>query len=236
MSRFIINPFVFATASGGYDAYTVLMLHCDGTDGSTTFTDDSASAHTMTAAGNAQIDTAQSKFGGASGLFDGTGDYVETPDSTDWTFGSGDFTIDFWFNRNGGDGTYRYMIGQCDTLAGNQSFSILLDTANVCYVSVTADGSTATDVIGTTAFTATGWHHVAFVRTGNTLKLFVDGVQEGGDVAFSSAVYDSAYKLSVGRFGELAGVYWNGWLDEIRVSKGIARWTANFTPPTAPYS
>ena len=50
----------------------------------------------MTAVNQAQIDTAQSKFGGASGLFDGTGDYLSSADSADWAFGSGDFTIDFW--------------------------------------------------------------------------------------------------------------------------------------------
>jgi hypothetical protein len=87
-------------AADGNDAFTKILLHMDGTNGSTTFTDTNAggSAHTWTANGNAQISTAQSKFGGASGLFDGTGDYITTPDHADYTLGSGDFTIDLWFN------------------------------------------------------------------------------------------------------------------------------------------
>src|SRR3990167_5305793 len=85
-----------ASSATQFDTDCVLMLHMDGTDGATTFTDSSDNAKTMTAVGNAQIDTAQSKFGGASGLFDGTGDWLTTPDSTDWDLGTGDFTIDFW--------------------------------------------------------------------------------------------------------------------------------------------
>lgn len=78
------------------DTYTKLLLHCDGTDGSTTFSDNGVTGHTVTANGNAQIDTAQSKFGNASGLFDGTGDYLTIPDHADWNFGTGNFTIDAW--------------------------------------------------------------------------------------------------------------------------------------------
>src|SRR3990167_5725818 len=84
------------SAIGGgsaWDSYTQLLLHCDGVDAATTFTDEIGKA--VTANGNAQIDTAQKKFGTASGLFDGTGDYLSLADSDDWNFGAGDFTIDF---------------------------------------------------------------------------------------------------------------------------------------------
>src|SRR3990167_7740340 len=74
---------------------TSLMLHMDGADASTTFTDETGK--TVTANGNAQIDTAQSKFGGAAALFDGAGDYLTVSGSADWDLGTGDFTIDFWF-------------------------------------------------------------------------------------------------------------------------------------------
>ncbi|MCH7827478.1 MAG: hypothetical protein IIC75_05850 [Bacteroidetes bacterium] len=81
--------------AGGIDNFTKLMLHMNGTDTSTVFTDDSASAHSVTANGNAQIDTAQSVFGGASGLFDGTGDYLSIPDNADFDVGGGDWCVDF---------------------------------------------------------------------------------------------------------------------------------------------
>src|SRR5574341_108462 len=222
----------------GNDSFTKILLHMDGTDGTTTFTDSNigGSAHTWTANGNAQIDTAIAKFGSAAGLFDGTGDYIDTTDHADFSLGSGDFTIDFWFNRAGGDGTGRLIAGQSDSAGSvaSTSFTARLHTTNVVLCQV-SDGAALTSVTGTTTFTATGWHHVAFVRTGNTLRMFVDGVQEGGDVAFSATVNNSTNKFAVGRLGELTTNTWNGSIDEFRLSIGTARWTANFTPPTSAY-
>ena len=227
--------------SGGNDSFTKVLLHMDGADASTTFTDSNTggSAHTWTARGNAQIDTADSKFGGASGLYDGTGDWVDTPDSADFTLGSGPFTIDGWFKCNAAGGTTLNIAGQNDAgyTAAASPWSIKRSTANVIQV-IISDGASFTVINGTTQFTNavnTGWHHYELVRTGNTLKLFIDGVQEGGDASFSGTLPDSANTLSVGRAGEVAGSEWNGWLDEFRLSVGIARHTQAFTPPTGAY-
>jgi len=85
---------------GGNASFTKLLLHCDAADASTTFTDSSAAGHNFTAAGNAQIDTAQFKFGTSSALFDGTGDYInDATGSSDFAFGTGDFAVDFWVRR-----------------------------------------------------------------------------------------------------------------------------------------
>lgn len=222
------------------DSFTKILLTTDGSNGSTTFTDSNVggSAHTWTAGGNAQISTAQSKFGGASGLFDGTSDFVTTPDSADYTLGAGDWTFDCWFYRSGGDGTRRFFFGQATT--GNSGITIggELDASNVlhCIVSTDGTGATITSVTGTTAITAVGWHHLAFLRTGNILRMFLDGAQEGGDVGFASAVHDSAAGLwSIGSLGGLTTLTWNGHIDEARLSVGVARWTANFTPPGSAY-
>jgi hypothetical protein len=217
----------------GNDVYTTVLLHMDGADASTTVTDSNAggSAHTWTARGNAQIDTAQSKFGGASLLLDGTGDYIDTPDHADWTFGSGDFTVDLWFSRNGGNGAECMLFGDC-TSGFSYPIYLALNVNNRLAVALN-DG--AATMQGTTQITTSGWHHVALVRTGNTMKLFVDGTQEGGDVAFASSINSIATKLSVGRLGEADYGYFTGWIDEFRISKGIARWTAGFTPPTSAY-
>ena len=221
-----------------FDSFTKLLLHFDGPDGSTQFLEDAA-AFSFTAAGNAQIDTAQFKFGGSSGLFDGTGDWISVGDDSRFTLGSSDFTFDLWFNCNVAGGTTECIAGQVASsgLASTTSFGIERHTTNVmrAYVS---DGAANTVVTGTTQFTNavnTGWHHLAFVRTGNTLKLFIDGVQEGGNVSFSVAVNDSSNNLRIGAFGEVTTNPWTGWLDEFRLSIGIARWTSNFTPPTLPY-
>jgi len=94
----LVNPYRFAPA-GPTDpdfASVVLLLHCNGSNGGTTFTDNSSYGRAMTANGNAQTSTAQSKFNGSSGLFDGAGDYLTASASSDFTFGTGDYTIESW--------------------------------------------------------------------------------------------------------------------------------------------
>jgi hypothetical protein len=227
-----------ASSQLGNDTYTKALLQCNGTDAATTFTDSNlgGSAHTWTAQGDAQIDTAQSKFGGASALFDGTGDYVSTPDHADYTLGTGAFTADGWV-RPAADGSLLYCFGQAHTT--------LADAASAWYVARTAgnkitfnvvEGTTVTTVTSTSDVIAGAWTHVAVVRTGNTLKLFISGVQEGGDVAFSGTINNSTAVLSIGAAGAFASNRWNGWIDEFRFSVGVARWTTAFTPPTLAYA
>lgn len=221
----------------GNDGNTKVLLHFNGADASTTITDSNAggSAHTWTAAGNGQIDTAIAKFGGAAFLCDGTGDYCSMPDHADLALASSDFTIDFWFNVAAGSGTRRFAFGQVNSAGtGNRQWFAEITAANVFQVSVSANGTAITQVTSTTTFTTSGWHHFAFVRTGNVLKLFIDGTQEGGDVAFASALFNSTEALTVGRGGAVTTLTWNGSIDEFRISD-VARWTANFTPPTVAY-
>jgi hypothetical protein len=226
----------------GNDSYTKILLHFDGDDAATVLTDVNAggSSHTWTAAGNAQIDTAQSKFGGASAAFDGTGDWITASDSDDFALGSGDWSVDCWFRVNAAGGTALRLCGQSDAAqtAADSSFFIERTTGNVISAQV-SNGSTFTTITGTTQFTNavnTGWHHVALVRTGNILKLFIDGAQEGGDGALTGSVPNSTAGLAIGIRGDGATTSpWNGWIDEFRLSVGIARWTSAFTVPHGPY-
>jgi hypothetical protein len=218
------------------NAFLRLLLHMDGTDASTSFVDSSPTPKTFTSpsGSNAQIDTAQSKFGGASGLFDGVGDYITTPDHADFALGSSDFTIDCWFRVNDAGGTTLNLAGQCDNAATATtiSFNIRRRPTNTIRATVNV-GSTAFNCDGALGFTNAlnpGWHHLAFVRTGSTLKLFIDGVQDG-TVAVTGSVNDSANELAVGRNGETPGSEWNGWIDEFCIRVGTAKWTSNFSPP-----
>ena len=217
------------------DSYTKALLHMDGSDGSTTFTDESGK--TWTANGNAQIDTAQSKFGGASGLFDGSGDWLHTSDSEDFNVGSGNFTIDFWLRRNV-TGVQQYIAGQNDSSASASSFSFVFYTVVADKIRFQVySGGTAYNIESTATISdTTTWHHVAGVRDGNVLRLFIDGTQEGTVSVTGVTVNNSTNQISIGRTGEYNGGYLNGWIDEFRFSKGIARWTANFTPPTSAYA
>lgn len=214
------------------DSQVKILLPFNGADGDTS-TLDYGQSRAWTFVGNAQIDNAESPHGGTSLLLDGSGDWITTPDSVDLALGSLDWTLDTWFNRNGGNGTFRWMGGQGNGTAANRSVGIFLSNTNVVQGHV-SNGVVDTSVVGSTAITTNGWHHVAFVRTGNTLKLFVDGVQEGGNVSFSAAIFNSSTVFGVGVEGSVAGSSWNGWLKDFRLTVGEALWTANFTPPTMP--
>jgi len=197
-------------------------------------------AHVVTARGDAQIDTAQSKFGGASGLFDGTGDYLSLVNSADWSLGTGSWTIDFWIRRNGDQVNYAGILGAA--LSSPVGYTICFgDIAtgaqNKIRLVSKASGVWANDVQTAATIPDATWTHIAFVRSGNALTVYVGGVASANkDV--TGYTYDSAASgLVIARvYTDSDNYYFNGWLDEFRVSKGIARWTSNFTPPTSAYT
>jgi len=214
----------------GIDQYTKLLLHCNGADASTTFID-SAMGKAVTAVGNAQIDTAQSKFGGASGLFDGSGDYLTVVDSTDWAFGTGNLTIDFWVRFAGASVQMCVFFGQGTSI--NDRFYCYWEANIIVVYHLTAG-------IGTTIYnkswtpSVNTWYHVAIVRNGNNWDIYINGASLG-TVSTSITINDLAAVFVIGKNDQASSYYINGWLDEIRISKGIARWTGNFTPPTSAY-
>lgn len=216
----------------GIDSYTKLMLHMDGVDGSTTFTDSELTPKTVTANGNAQIDTAQSVFGGASGLFDGSGDYLSTPDSSDFALGSGEWTFDMRLRFNS-RGAFNTIASQWPASAGQYNFILTVANTNLLYFFYSTNGTSVSSISVTWNPSTATWYHLAVVRTGNVVKFFVDGTQVGTDQSFNVTLFDSSSDFII---ATNQTNYFDGWMDEFRFSKGIARWTANFTPPTSAYS
>lgn len=223
------------------DAYTVALLHMNGADASTTFADESGK--TWTANGNAQIDTAVTSpliNGGATGLFDGTGDYLESADSTDWRLDGGSnsnsWTVDFWVRFNGDPGTSNQ--GFLQQRTDNNNFWTILVGNNLLQFYVRS-GAVDTVII-TNAWNPASvtWYHVAIVKNSTTgYLMFVDGTQIGTTQTDTDVLPDLTGTLLIGDYIGTSGVsnYFNGWMEELRISKGIARWTANFTPPTVEY-
>jgi hypothetical protein len=227
------------TVTGGPDTYTKLLLHMDGTAGSQTFVDSSPQAHSITANGNARIDTAQSGFGGASGLFDGDGDYLSLADSDDWNFGSGAFTVDFWIRWNSLPAPNTWMEIYSQTVDDNNRIHLTLNlnaqgTTQTLLFESSSGGSTVCTFGYNPTFAAGTWYHIAIVRSGNTWYIFENGKLKA-TTTNSGTLPDLAASLFIGRYRTGDARDFNGWLDEFRISKGVARWTSNFTPPTAPY-
>lgn len=211
---------LMASTASGSAAAVALLLHMNGTDGSTTFTDSSLNAFAMTANGNAQIDTAQSKFGGASGLLDGTGDYVSGTISA-FDYGANRFCIETWVRFN--------------AVPGSQAFFSFGGIGNNFYAHhVGGDiyvGNGIGNIMNPTWSPATGvWYHFALTYDLTTWRLFIDGVLLGSTTSPMNTGSLSLIYVG-GRPGESA--YINGWLDDFRVTHNDAVYTANFTPPVS---
>ena len=223
------------------DAYTKLLLHFDGADESTDFIDSSASAHADTPVGNAQMDTAQKVFGTASGLFDGAGDCVTFADHADWDRGADDYTIDCRVRLHA-NGKVQWIVGKNSSPTYYQIGFFINSSNYLCGRCDKTTGPTIFNSIASNqALSVDTWYHVALVinRTTNKMQLFVGGVEctYSTQDTIDGTAYTNTVALIVGaQFADASAGPFDGWIDELRMSKGIARWTSNFTPPTSEYS
>ena len=162
--------------------------------------------------------------------FDGSGDYLELADSDDFNFGSGNFTIEFFVNPS--SISRQTLFAQINSSGTNASASFYTEiNSSAQWRFLVASGSTSYEITAGTAV-ANKWTHLAYVRSGNTTTLYVDGVSIGtGDVT-GVTVNNSSEVVSIGRYP--GGLNFTGFISNLRVIKGTALYTSNFTPPTAP--
>jgi hypothetical protein len=214
-----------------------LLLHGDGTNGSTTITDNSPSPKTVTAVGNAQISTAQSKFGAASIAFDGTGDYLTVPSTgTPGDLGAGNFTVELWHFLISRLNTFPCLINNYSFFAAG-SFALFAghNSSTTTKYQLALNGSGFPSINSTANISYNQWVHLAVVRNGLTITLYVDGIASG-TVTSAATLAGTNGSLWVGTAGDvLTDGAINGYMDDIRITKGVARYTANFTPPIAPF-
>ena len=202
-----------------------------------TITDSSSYGHTVTANGNAQISTTQSKFGGASMYFDGSGDYLSLANSEDWNFASGNFTVEAFIYPLS-FANEPMIVGQWSGDLGGTglNWALMFDSSSNGYLRLitSSDGSSVLFDLSTSTYSLTlnKWSHIAAVRNGNTFTLYVDGISRATTIN-SSSLYNATNLLTIGSESSSIVQYFNGYIDDLRVTKGIARYTSNFTPPTA---
>lgn len=215
---------LFSQGEDPYWTNVVSLLHFDGTNGSTTFTD--VTGRTWTPSGNAQISTANPKFGTGSYLGDGTGDRITAASSADFNIFSGNFTVEFWFNLvNNTPNQCIFEIGGSATNRMNVSVA----SGNILVFSDT--GSPAVRITAA-APTAGSYHHCVLQKSGTTFTLGVNGVSAGTSTTTAYPVSSSPcrYGDSINFTNSV-----NGRIDEARITKGVARYTFPFTPPASPF-
>jgi len=195
-----------------------LNVHGSGTNGGTTFTDTSASARTVTANGNVQTSTAQARIGSSSILFDGTGDFLTVPQSSDFTFAA-DFTVEMQVRTAS---TSRQVLISCyqDSTTG-WTLQISLTNAGRVLFSATGDGAEIDTNAGYLPVATNTWTHVMVARWGTFLLLFIEG--EAVMLVSDSQTLTDSVALYIGRLTTVStSIDFNGYMQEIRVVKGEA--------------
>ena len=206
----------------------VLLLHGDGADGSTDIVDSSQSGHAITVNGSAQISTAQSKFGGASAYFGGTGDYLDAGASTDFNFGTDDFTIEMFFYRASASGRMDLCGRYLNLSTGFGISTSVYSAGDVLFYF----GTNALCISLGGLWTVGVFNHIAAAKSGQTLRMFINGALAAS--ATTTLSISGGNSLKIGAAGNATQLFL-GYIDELRITKGVARYTADFTPPTAPF-
>jgi YD repeat-containing protein len=226
-----------------YSAVT-LLLRGDGGASSQSILDRSAGQLAVNVHGNAQISAAQSKFGGTSLLFDGVGDHLSTGVGSEFHFGAGDFTIEAWVRAASMPASNQYdFIISMDNVGVKRGWSFLVNGSNgALQFSLWTSNTQHFPLIDTTPFPINQWVHVAAVRSGSLLRLYRNGIMVSSTSVGTASGQDSntAALIGTNRLNgspESTGAWnFNGYIDDLRITKGKARYTTNFTPPTAEFA
>lgn len=220
-TSFYTSDFTPPTAPLTPNANTTLLLN-----GMNAGIYDATTINDMETVSGAQVVTTVSKFGGSSVYFNGTGGFLDIPaaSSKDSAFGTGDFTVEMWlyFNSVSGSPT----IITFNNFGSGDGFFLNVESSAI---GVRADGSTP--IRASTTVTTGVWYHVAVTRSSGTLRLFQNGVNVGSTTWTTNC---TAGLLRIGQPKDTTGATYalSGYMDDLRVTKGYARYTSNFTPPT----
>jgi hypothetical protein len=222
-----------------YFPYTTLLLLGNGTNGAqnNTFLDSSTNNFTITRNGN----TTQGTFSpfsqtGWGNYFSGSSQYLSVADSTAFTMGTGDFTVEYWIYWPGSGNNFR-VYGQVDSGGSSASISIRGGTdASNKVINGAFSGTTDYLCTSTASLVANTWNHIAFVRDGTTLRQYINGGQDGTASISTASVNDSSNQFAIGRAGEFNGNYFGGYISNFRLVKGRCVYPSgtSFTPPTSP--
>ena len=211
-----------------------LLLNGDGTNGSRTIIDLSNLYNTVTAAGDARISTAQKKYGTGSILFDGNGDYLTSPSGTAYHL-PGDFTIECWVYQISTAGTQGIIVKRRLDTSETGTWGIAINAGNFLFSKLQV--TVVNTNFGTSV--ANTWQHIAVCRQGSTIRMFLNGIQ--GASVTDSTNYTNTRNLIIGAWdrsgpGNVPTQGWfNGYIDDLRITNRVARYTGNFTPPPAAF-
>jgi hypothetical protein len=191
---------------------------------------DYTSRNNLETVGDTKLSYSVKKYGNASMYFDGTGDRIIVPSNPNYDFGTGDFTIEMWINLTNVTSTWQAIISRAYGVAGgwrlykNQSNNQLRWYHDTTSIVLTTGSTLANDT----------WAHIAVVRNSGTLTIYIDGTSRGS-ASDTNNYIPGVYALEIGD-GVITSSYpVTGYIDDLRITKGYARYNGNFTPPASAF-
>lgn len=242
VSEFLLNSHRFG-GGGGDPNYSLraLGLHCDGSNGGTTFTDNSPTPKTVTPT-ICTTSTTQAKFGATSCYFPTSQptEKLVIPHSADLA-PLGDFTVAMWVYLTASTGAANRNLIWKSVATGHTPYGMRITTSNVvqCFASNAAGSSLVINFTGAITITTGAWHHIAFTRSGSTYRLFIDGVLDNTGSNSDTGYVNAAHSVHIGNVSDSSvplGGQGDAFLDDILIYDGVALWTSGFTPPTATFA
>ena len=234
--RFIRGTDVYGVGNSTITVPTTPPTAITNTSLLTNFTNgsiyDNAAMNDLETVGNAQISTSVYKYGTGSMAFDGTGDYLFAPASNLYALGGGNFTIEMWIYPSNVSTSEMWLVAQTN-YAANTGWSVFMNNNTIKF----RLGNTGGTIQSSALLTANTWQHIALVRLGTTLTMYLNGTSFGSGTVNNFT--DASLMFVVG--GITATTGWNntlpytGYIDDLRITKGYARYWFNFQPPAAPY-
>ena len=217
----------YTAASTGNVA--VALFRFSGHNGTGTITGLTIKERTLSVNNQTKHSTTYKKFGTTSILFDGAEDSISMPISNDFNFGSGNFTVETWVYPTSYPNTYNAVFNNFRDDESTSGWSMLIHSNGTIHCNVDGTYNNSTNSVSLNQ-----WSHLAMVRDGNSIKRYINGVDAGNTLAFSGSVGNVTNQgLYIGESGtEYSNRGFNGYMDEIRISKGVARYTTAFTPQT----
>ena len=218
----------------------ILWVPMDGSHSGTTFTDVSVNNWSPTVQGGTKTVTDDSKFYGSSGYFDGSGDYLEYADSSDWVIGA-DWTVELWvkFKNATHSGDPEFLICQNGSGSGNEAWSLHrqnsdhANSSKIAFNMRRADTNWL-DIISDTTIVDTEWHHIAVSIDDNTGRMFIDGVLQSDTITHNGSGWDAPVAMTIGAMIHSSGRNpLEGWMQDVRIYQD-GKYTSTFTVPNNP--
>ena len=199
---------------------------------------DNAMMNDLETVGNAQISTSVVKYGTGSLYFDGTGDYLIAPNNPAYLFNTGDFTVELFYYPTvlaGAPAYNQHLVGMWGGVTSQASWLLYYSLGNLYWYTSTNGSAQVASITAAVTLSINNWYHLALVRSSGTTTIYLNGTSVGSTATVVN-LFNANCALTVG-YNPIGGTpdYLYGYIDELRITKGYARYTATFTPPTAAF-